>query len=579
MLKLVLKYLKGSACICACIAPLMMFVEVLMDLQQPVLMSRIIDIGVANGDQHYVIVTGVKMIAVAVIGLIGGAGCGVFGTIASVTMSSELRHALFKKIQSLSFMEINHLQPSSLITRLTNDVLQMQLMLGMMLRTMVRAPIICVGGIVMSFLLSPRLSLVFCLILPLVFCATAVIMKKSVPLFSLVQVRLDRMNTVMRENLLGIRVIKSFSIENRQHDRFTEANDELMLKGIKAQNMTLLLMPVVTLVMNLSVVSILWFGGRMAIVKSIEIGKIMAVINYLVQITYAFTMFVNLIINISRAQASSKRIVEVFALEPSIQETAHPVIAQDYGVEFRNVSFRYDSGGDYVLKNLSFSIRQGEILGIIGATGSGKSSLIGLIPRLYDPTEGQVLMGGRDIRGLSLAEVRRITGVVAQDSTLFSGTVMGNLQFGNDKATFEEMEAACSDAQALDFLSELPEYLKSPVEQRARNFSGGQKQRLSIARTLLKQPKILILDDSTSAVDLKTEANLRMALVRRKRRQSLILVAQRVCAIMEADKILVLDNGEIAAMGTHAELLRKSEIYRSIAVSQLGEEALSDVYH
>ena len=579
MPKLILKYLKGSARISACIAPLMMLLEVLMDLRQPTLMARIIDIGVANGDLHYVLATGLEMILVAVIGLLGGAGCSVFASIASVSMSAKMRHGLFCKIQSLSFSEINRFQTSSLITRLTNDVMQMQQLVAMMLRGMVRAPLICGGGIVMSYLLSPALSRVFLVMMPLIFFSTIIIIKKSVPLFSRVQEKLDRLNTVMRETLLGIRVIKSFSMGKPQYNRFAEVNEQLTQKSIKAQNMTFLLMPIMTLVMNLSVVAVLWFGGNMAMGQSLEIGKLMAFVNYLVQITLSFTMFVNIMINLSRTQASSKRISEVFAAEATVRDPDQPDSVRDWDIEFRNVGFRYNKEGDEMLKDLSFSIQQGETVGIIGATGSGKTTLVSLIPRLYDPTKGQVLIGGKDIRSLSLSQVRHITGMVTQDNILFSGTVKENLHFGWDGATPEETVAACADAQALEFINALPQSFDSPVEQRAKNFSGGQKQRLSIARALIKKPRILILDDAASALDLKTEAHLRRALSRNTGERTLILVAQRVAAIRDADKIMVLENGSIAAVGTHEQLMVSSDIYHSIALSQLGEKAVSHVHN
>lgn len=577
MIKLVLKYLKGSARVCAVIAPLMMLLEVFMDLQQPTLMSDIIDIGVVNKDITYVVHTGILMIVYAFFGFIGGSLCSVTSSVAAVNMSGRMRQGLFDKIQSLSFAEIDHFKTSSLVTRLTNDVMQMQSMVLMMLRIMVRSPLICIGGIVMSLLLSPKLSLLFCIVLPIVIASIIIVLDKSVPVFSQVQERLDKVNTVMRENLLGVRVVKSFTIEGRQAERFSTANDALTEKSIQAQNVTFLLMPVVTLVMNLSVVAVLWFGGNMAAVGGVEPGKIMAFINYLVQITNSLIMAVNLIINVSRAQASSVRINDVLAVNPSITEPKEPLLPANYDIEFKDVSFRYGESGDSVLKNISFTIRQGETLGIIGATGSGKSSLVCLIPRLYDVTHGQILIGGVDIRKLSLHELRSKIGVVMQDSILFSGTIGSNLRFGNEDSSDKELDSACTDAQAIEFVSALANRYDSPVEQRGRNFSGGQKQRISLARTLLQEPQILILDDSTSAIDLLTESRLRSALSARMKDRTMILIAQRISAVMAADKIIVLDFGEIAAAGTHGELLCSSEIYRSIAVSQLGEEVLAHV--
>lgn len=575
MLKLINKYLKGSARIFAVLAPLTMLLEVFMDLQQPTLMSDIIDVGVANGDMAYILRIGLKMILFAVLGFVGGAACSIFASKAGVSMSGELRQGLFEKIQSLSFSEIDHFKTSSLITRMTNDVIQVQNMLLMMLRVMVRSPLLCLGGIVMSYLLSPRLSLIFCVILPILIASIYFVLKKSIPIFTQVQIRLDRVNTVMRENLLGIRVVKSLTLEPKQFERFAGVNAALTEKSIQAQNMTFLLMPVVTLLMNASIVFILWAGGNAVILHDFEVGKIMAFVNYMVQITNSLVMTIGLVINISRAQASAERINEVFAVQPAIREPQQPQTPENFDIQFKNVSLRYAPGGEPVLKNLSFTIRQGESVGIIGATGSGKSSLVNLIPRLYDVSAGQVLLGGVDIRQISLEELRRRIGVVMQESLLFWGTIQSNLRYGDENATPEAMLSASADAQALDFIQALPETFDSPVEQRGRNFSGGQKQRLSIARTLLKRPEILILDDASSALDLKTEAKLRAALAARVRGCTLIVIAQRISAVMEADKILVLDHGEISALGNHRELLQTSEIYRSIAVSQLGEEVVA----
>jgi ATP-binding cassette subfamily B multidrug efflux pump len=575
MKQLIKTYLKGFARICAVAAPLLMLVEVLMDLQQPTLMANIIDVGVAKHNLPYVLLVGRKMIVFAVIGFIGGAGCSVFASIAAINMCAGLRQGLFNKIQSLSFAEIDHFKTSSLITRLTNDVAQVQAMMLMMLRVMIRSPIICLGGIVMSILLIPKFTTFFAIILPVIIFCIILVLKKSVPLFTQVQERLDSVNTVMRENLLGVRVVKTFGIEGRQFKHFSRINNDLTTKSIQAQEMTFLLMPLVTLFMNLSVVSVLWFGGNWAVSGSLAIGKIMAFINYLVQITHSLLMTVNLVVNISRAQASAARINEVLQIAPSVTEPVKTEKAADARIEFHNVSFSYNQSCDYVLKNISFSVKPGQTIGIIGATGSGKSTLISLIARLYDTTAGSIFIGGVDVRRLSQAELRQKVGIVMQNSTLFSGTVGNNLRFGNRLATDAELVNAASDAQA-GFINELPQQFDSPVEQRGQNFSGGQQQRLSIARTLLGQPEILILDDSTSAVDLATEARLRAALTTRMHGRSMIIIAQRVSAIKHADNILVLDHGRISAMGSHAELIKSSPIYRSIVASQFGEEALAN---
>lgn len=575
MLKLISRYLKGPARIFAGLAPLAMLVEVLMDLQQPALMARIVDYGVANRDMAYVLRTGGLMMIYTIIGFAGGAACSIFAANAAVDLGGRLRQGLYDQVQRLSFHEIDELKSSSLITRLTNDVMQIQNMMLMMLRIMVRSPLLVIGSIFMAVLLSPKLSLLFCVVLPLISASIILVIQYSVPLYSRVQARIDQINTVMRENLLGIRVVKSFTLEQHQFERFSAANVELTGESIQAQNVTFLMMPATTLVMNLSVVAVLWFGGHMVQGQKLEIGKIMAFVNYLVQITNSLVMAVNLVMNISRSQASAVRINEVLAVEPSITSPAAAEESAGHDIEFRNVCFRYGAGGDYVLKNLSLSIREGQMIGIIGATGSGKSTLVSLIPRLYDPVAGQVMIGGVDIRKISLSELRQDIGIVMQDSLLFSGSIGSNLRFGDAAADEAALEKASTDAQAIDFIRALPDQFDSQVEQRGRNFSGGQKQRLSIARTLVKKPRILILDDSTSAIDLKTESRLRTALARRAPDQTLIVISQRIPAVMQADQIYVLDHGALVAAGVHRELLACNEIYRSIAVSQLGEEVLN----
>ena len=575
MIRLAWKHLKGRALACAVIAPLMMLVEVLMDLQQPALMARIIDVGVSGRDLTYVLATGFRMVVMAAIGFVGGAACSLLAARAAVDMSGRMRQGLFEKVQRLSFAEIDRLKTSSLVTRLTNDVMQMQTMVLMMLRIMVRSPLTLLGSILMSFLLSPRLSLLFCVLLPVVIVSIVLALRRSIVVFSQVQAWLDRMNTLMRESLLGVRVVRSFTIEAQQADRFAAANDGFTDRSIRAQELTFLLLPVVTLVMNLGVVAVLWFGGRMVFSGGLEIGKVMALVNYLTQITHSLMVTVNLVVNVSRAQASTARIKEVLDAEPAVAEPAEPCVPRNDDIEFEQVSLRYGQGETPVLRDLSFVIRQGETIGVIGATGSGKSSLISLIPRLYDASSGRVLIGGVDVRRMGIRELRRRVGLVMQEAFLFSGSVADNLRFGNERASGEAMESAARDAQAAGFIRDLPDGYGGAVEQRGRNFSGGQKQRLSIARTLLQEPRILILDDSTSAVDLITEAGLRRDLARRMKGRTLIVVAQRITAVMDADRILVLDAGRLAASGTHAGLLRDCEIYRSIAVSQLGEGVLA----
>ncbi len=576
MIKL-LKYIKGSAIIYVILAPLMMFIEVIMDLNQPKLMSDIIDIGVANGDISYVLNVGFKMIVVAFIGVLGGMLCGLFSTFASMTMGKNMRQGLFDKIQSLSFLEIDKFKTSSLITRLTNDVTQVQNMVMMALRGMVRSPLICLGGIIMSLTISIKLSIIFLVVIPLIVLSVILITSRSIPFFTGMQKKIDNVNLVMRENLLGVRVIKAFAIEDKMRRKFNSANDELMDISIKAQSVTILLWPLVTLIMNLSVVAILWFGGNYVNNGSLEIGKIMAFINYLVQIMNSLNMLIMSIINFSRAKVSADRINEVLDVESSIKDREDTDEIDKFDVEFKDVYFKYNKDGDYVLKGISFKAKEGEKIGIIGATGSGKSSLISLIPRLYDTTSGSVMIGNKDVRNLKINDLRKIIGVVLQDTILFSGSIADNLRFGMENANEEMMDRATKDSQAFEFITSSNEGYNREVGQRGKNLSGGQKQRVSIARTLIKNPKILILDDSSSALDMATESKLQKSIKNRMKDATVFLIAQRIGAVMDLDKIIVLDNGEIAAIGTHEELIKICEIYRSIAISQLGEEAVLNV--
>jgi len=571
-----LKYIRGWAIVFAVLAPLMMLLEVSMDLMQPTLLADIIDNGVASGNINYILSVGFKMIIIAIFGLIGGVGCSVFSTLAAMKMGESLRESLFSKIQNLSFLEIDKFKTSSLITRVTNDVTQVQQMVMMGLRIMVRAPLICIGGMIMASILSPKLSIVFLIIIPIILVIVVLVLIKSFPMFKVMQEKIDNVNMVMRENLLGIRVIKAFTMEEKQNSRFEDANNELMNRSIKAQNVTMSLMPIVSLIMNLSVVAVLWYGGYLASGGIINAGKIMAFINYLIQILSSLMMMVMIVVNFSRAKASADRINEVLNEESSIKEINKTESLDGYSIEFKNVFFKYYENSEYVLEDISFKVDQGERVGIIGATGSGKSSLISLIPRFYDTTSGDITIGGKNVKNLNIKELRENIGVVLQENILFQGTIEDNLKFGNREASKDVIEKAVKDAQAIEFISKKDKGYESEVEQRGKNLSGGQKQRLSIARTLIRKPKVLILDDSSSALDMATEGKLSKAIKSEMKGTTLFIIAQRISSVMDLDKIIVLDDGRISGVGTHNELLKNNDIYRSIAVSQLGEEVTSD---
>ena len=576
MIKL-FKFFKGSAVICAILAPLVMILEAAMDLLQPTLLSNIIDIGVANHDLNYVLITGLKMIIAAIVGLFAGAGCSFLAAIASIKLAEEVRQGLFDKIQTLSFLELDKLKTSSLITRLTNDVTQIQQMTNMLLRMMVRAPSTAIGGLVMAIILSKELSKIFVVAIPIILIVVMIILKKSFPLFKKMQQKIDNINLVMRESILGIKIIKALVIEDKQKDRFNDANEELTMASIKSQSMNLLLLPISTFIMNLTVVSVLWFGGNMFVSGNIEIGKIMAFINYLLQIMASIMMVINCMIMFSRAQVSAARINEVLDTKASIENKENSEEVKNFDIEFKNVFFKYNDHSDNVLEDISVKIKEGEKVGIIGSTGCGKTSFVNLIPRLYDATSGEILIGGVNVKNINIKQLREDVAIVLQESILFSGDIKSNLKLGNKNASEEELISASKDSQAYEFIMNKDNKFDEAVEQRGKNLSGGQKQRLSIGRTLIKNPKIFIMDDSSSALDMATEARLQTSIRNRMKDNTVLIIAQRISAVMDLDKIIVMDDGKISAMGSHKELLERSEIYRSIAVSQLGEEVLVSV--
>ena len=574
-MKKIVKYINGSWPL-VFLAPLLMVLEVMCDLMQPTLMSEIVDVGIASGEISMVWSTGLKMLGVALLGIVGGAGCTILSSKASFDAAARLRQGMFDKIQTFSFKEIDKLQTSSLITRLTNDVTIMQQTLRAVLCMMVRAPLTCVGGLVMAIAISRQLSMIFVVAIPVLAIAVTIVALRTFPMFAKMQQKIDRVNTVMRENLLGVRVVKAFVGQEKEKERFQGANEDLMNWSLQAMNRMIVLMPIVTAVMNFSVVALLWFGGNLVNIGHLEVGKIMAFMTYLMQVLGSLMMAVMMMMQFSRAKVAADRCAEVLNTEPSIADPAQPKEVEDFTVRFDHVNFSYnDTDPEPVLKDITFTAKPGQRVGIIGNTGSGKSTLVSLIPRLYDVADGSVSIGGVDVRDLDMDALRRHIGVVLQESTLFSGNIESNLRWGGGDCDVERLSSALDDAQATEFVSKLPDGLSSIVEQRGKNFSGGQKQRLSIARTFAKEPDILILDDSTSAVDTETEAKLQQALRRRVGRGVTFVIAQRVSAIADSDLILVMEDGAIVGQGTHQELIRNNEVYRGIVASQWGEEAIA----
>ncbi len=570
----------------AVLAPLLMVLEVAMDLMQPRLVQRVVDEGIAQLDMSIVINTGLLMIGLAIVGAVGGSGCTVFATLAAQGFGADLRHALFRQVQSFSFGNLDDLETGQLVTRLTNDVIQVQQVVAMLLRIMVRAPLMLVGSLLMAILTSPTLALLFLVLGPLVLGMVAWVISRATPMFSLVQAKLDGLNTVMQENLAGVRVVKAFVRGDHEVERFKTANNALMDQTVRAARVVVTTMPFMMLTVNLGVVGAIWWGGLQVTVGTMQVGQIIAFVNYLMRTLMSLLMVSMLVMNTARAKASADRIQEVLENTPKIQNKPDAVttFAPLGKVAFEDVIFSYDGDShDSVLgdggaqQGISFVAEPGQTVAILGATGSGKSSLTYLIPRFYDVTEGRVTIDGVDVRDVDKDTLRRNIGVALQESVLFSGTIRDNIRYGRPDATDEEVVAAAKAAQAHTFITEFPDGYDTEVGQRGVNLSGGQKQRIAIARALLTRPTVLILDDSTSSVDVETEIKIQDALEDVMKDRTSFVIAQRISTVLNAHKILVLDDGQIAAEGTHSELLVSSPIYREIYESQLGNGVTNHV--
>ncbi|WAM31786.1 ABC transporter ATP-binding protein [Caldicellulosiruptor naganoensis] len=556
------------------LAPLFMLLEVVMDLMQPRFLERIIDVGLKNGDMAYIFRTGLLMILAAVVGMIGGGGCVVFSSIASQNFAFDLRNDLFKKVMAFSFKNIDRFKPETLITRLTNDVMQMQNIVMMSLRIVVRAPLLFIGGLVMAVMINPKLSIILFIAIPFVILIFYFMVKKSFPLFSTLQKKIDRVNAVMRENLLGARLVKAFVRHEHEKSRFLKANQDLLDVSLQAFGLIVIAMPLFMLVMNMSMVGVVWFGAVQIKAANMQVGELMAFINYTLQILFSLMMIGNIFLFITRASASAERINEVLNCEIDIKNKDGAITTpiKEGKVEFRNVTFYYnEEEKSPALCGISFVAKPGEVVGIIGTTGSGKSTLVSLIPRLYDATEGEVLIDGINVKDYDVTVLRKSISMVLQDTVLFTGTIKDNIAWGNEDASMEEIIEAAKVAQAHDFIMSFEKGYDTEVSERGVNLSGGQKQRISIARAILKKPKILILDDCTSAVDMATEKRIQAALKEYIKGTTTFIIAQRISSIKHADKILVMDGGRIVAQGTHEELLKSCPIYQEIYQTQMGE--------
>lgn len=564
------KYLKPYA-LFAVLTPLSMVGEVLGDLLQPKLMSKIVDDGVLGQDMNLIIRTGLLMLLV----LIGGGACGIaasaFGGIASQSFSRDLRVDVFKRVMGLSFEQTDKFTTGSLVTRLTADITAIQQMVDFMLRMLVRDSLLFFGGIIMMLTLNVRFGIIILCALPVEIIMMIVILKKANPYYSIVAKRLDSVNSVVQENVTGARVVKAYVREDTEEKRFDDANMSLMESNLRVQTLMAILQPLLMIILNLSVIAVIVIGGWQVQAQAMKVGEVMAAITYLTQVLHGVMMMSMMFQTLAKASASANRLREVLETDPVIKSGSVSLSDKTGGtVSFKNVSFSYpETKGRPVISDLTLDIKSGESVAILGATGSGKSSLVNLIPRFYDCTAGEVLVDGVNVKDCKLDELRKKVGIVLQKSELFSGTVEDNIKWGDKNATHEEVISAAQAAQADEFIQKIPAGYEGIIAEKGASLSGGQKQRLSISRAVLKNPEILILDDSTSALDLGTEAKLRAEIDRKMNGTTLIIIAQRIQSVKSCDRIAVLDHGKLCACDTHENLLKTCEVYQDIYASQV----------
>jgi ATP-binding cassette subfamily B multidrug efflux pump len=572
----VLKYLKKYWYF-AVLSPLFMILEVSMDLVQPSLMSRIVDDGIVRQDFGIILNLGIQMLIFTLLGCVGGILSGVFGNLAAQNFSNDLRKDAFAKVMKMSFQQTDKFTIGSLVTRLTNDITACQDFVGMALRMMVRTLMQFIGGIVMVLSINATFGYILLFTLPVQIVVIILVLRKGAPLFSVVQSKLDRVNSVVQENVSGARVVKAYTREEYEYDRFSKANDDLVSTNLRVQKLMALLVPILSILMNASVIAVIYIGGEpvRTAAEGAQVGSIMAAITYITQILMSMMMIGMMFQQVTRATASASRIREVLEADPVISDGNFTGSTPENGtVEFRNVSFRYpgvQSGN--VLSGVNFRVNKGETVAVLGATGCGKTSLVSLIPRFYDATEGEVLVDGVDVREYKLDELRHKIGFVLQKSELFSETIEQNIRWGDPDATDEEVKRAAEIAQADEFISGFTDGYKDMITEKGSSLSGGQKQRLSIARAIVKNPEILIFDDSMSALDLATDAKLQQTLREKLKGTTVIMIAQRVASVMRADKIAVIDNGTIVAFDNHNNLMKTCDVYRDIYNSQMREGA------
>ena len=557
----------------AILGPIFKLIEAILELFVPIVMAKIIDIGVRNSDITYIFKMGGILILLGVSGLGFALICQYYASIASQGVGTSIRSALFKHINTLSHTEIDKIGTPTLITRLTNDVNQIQTGVAMIIRLGSRAPFIIIGSTIMAIALDLKLSIIFIVTTPLIALVIYFVMSKSLPLYKIIQNKLDNISLITRENLEGTRVIKAFSKEESEKLRFKDASNDLSGTSINVGKISALLNQITYIIMNLSIVAILWFGGIRVNSGSLTQGEVIAFVNYITQILLALIVFAQLIVTLTKASTSATRVSEILEIKSTIVEKdnikTHSSKSETEFIEFKNVFFSYADSNEYSLSNISLTINKNETIGIIGGTGSGKSTLVNLIPRFYDATKGQVLINGTDVKDYTLNRLRSMIGVVPQKAVLFKGTLMENLKWRKKDATIDEIETALEISQSSSFVQAFPKKYDTNILQGGKNLSGGQKQRLTIARALVSNPEILILDDSSSALDFATDASLRKALKEKVKNTTVIMVSQRASSIKNADKIIVLDNGEIVGIGKHDYLINNCEVYKEICSSQL----------
>lgn len=561
------------------LGPIFKLLEAAFEISIPTVMVLITDKGIGTKDINYIIKIGLMMLLMAVCGVLSSFTCQYFSSIAAQGFGTALRNAIFKKIGTFSYNEIDNFGTSSLINRVTNDVNQLQLGLAMFIRLAIRVPFLCIGGIIMAMLLDIKLSLIMYLSVPFFIFAIYLIMSKSLPLYKVVQKKLDKLALILRENLSGVRVIRAFSRVEGERIRFKESSEELAGTAIKVGKISALMNPVTSIIMNFALMAVIWFGGIRVDSGAMTTGKVIAYINYINMVLSALIVLASLIVTFTKAAASAARVNEVFNIETSIKYNGNKSFSKEEDdtipiLKFDKVSFSYKGSKEDAISDINFEIKRGQMVGIIGGTGSGKTTLVNLISRLYDTSKGDILINGISVRDYKKNELDNNIGFVPQKAVLFSGSVSDNIKWGAQNATMDEVKKAAEIGMAKDFIEKMPEKYDTYISQGGVNFSGGQKQRLTIARALVKKPEILIMDDSLSALDYATDAALRKALKENSNGATVIMVTQRISTIKDADLIIVLDDGKLAGVGNHEELLKSSDVYKEICSSQITKEAM-----